>query len=229
MKTLTRRASYAFETTQLGVIMSAGTGAPDALRALCETYWEPLYFFIRARGSTREDAEELTQQLFAALLVPGVLAKFDPSRGRFRGWLRGAAAHLLANERDRRTALRNGGGWTRLDLDVEAAEGTFQRAWARTVTRRVLERIRAEFEQEGKKAAFARLEALLSGEGSDTSEEDEAEIRGKNVVALRVERHRLKEKARARCLRYLREEIGRTVASQAAVDDEIRILFRALE
>lgn len=243
MKALLRRAPCAFQTTQLSIIVRAGGGAPDALRALCETYWEPLYSFIRARGSTREDAEELTQQLFAALLVPGALAKFDPSRGRFRSWLRGAAAHLLSNERDRRAALRHGGGWTRLDVDVEAAEGTFQldaqralapdqlfdRVWARTVTRRVLGRIRAEFEKEGKEAAFARLEALLSGEGPETSEADEAEVRGKNVVALRVERHRLKEKARARCLRYLREEIGQTVADPAAIDDEIRILFRALE
>ncbi|MDB4980755.1 MAG: hypothetical protein JWM82_1507 [Myxococcales bacterium] len=243
MRTMTSRPASAFRTTQLRVIEGAGAGAPDALRALCETYWEPLYFFIRARGSAREDAEELTQQLFASLLVPGVLAKFDPRRGRFRSWLRGAAAHLLSNERDRRTARKHGGGWTRLDVDVDAAEGTFQqeaqralgpdqlfdRIWARTVTQRVLGRIRVEFEKEGKEAAFARLEGLLSGEGSDTSEADEAEVRGKNVVALRVERHRLKEKARARCLRYLREEIGQTVANPEAFDDEIRILFRAFD
>jgi RNA polymerase sigma-70 factor (ECF subfamily) len=241
MKTVNLRA--AFRTTRLSVIARASVGAPDALRWLCETYWGPLYSFIRAGGRAREDAEELTQQLFAALVAPGALAKFDPRRGRFRSWLRGAAVHLLDNERDRRAALKRGGGWTRLDVDVDAAEGTFQqdaqrplapdqafdRAWARTITNRVLARLRAEFEREGRRAPYARLEALLSGEGPETTEAEEAVARGKKVVALRVERHRMKEEAHERCLEYLREEIGQTVANAAAIDDEIRILFRALD
>ena len=51
----------------------------------------------------------------------------------------------------------------------------------------------------------------------------------RDAGAWRVERLRLKDRVRARSLRYLREEIALTVASQDAIDDEIRVLFDALE
>lgn len=230
-----------FATTHTSLIARARGGERDALGELCRAYWQPLYVFFRARGCAPADAEELTQQLLASLMVPGELAAFDPERGRFRRWLRGAARHLLLNDLKRVRAAKNGGGWTRLDLDMGSAEESFQldiqrglnadqlfdRCWAEIVAKRVLARVRADCEQEGKGAAYARLAAFtLDDDETPAAQPGSAE---KSVVALRVERHRLKERVRARCLRYLREEIGATVARPEVIDDEIRVLFDAVE
>lgn len=231
-----------FATTQPGLIARARDGSRDALGELCRAYWRPLYVFFRARGCAPADAEELTQRLCASLISPGELAAFDPERGRFRRWLRGAARHLLLNDLKRERAHKHGGGWTRIDVEVGAAEQSFQldvqrglgadrlfdRCWAETVAARVLARVRTDCEQEGKGAAYARLAAFVLGEEQDAAGADAGPPEG-SLVALRVERHRLKERVRARCLRYLREEIAATVTCVDAIDDEIRVLFDALE
>jgi hypothetical protein len=51
---------------------------------------------------------------------------------------------------------------------------------------------------------------------------------GRTAVDLRVERCRMKKRLEARYRRYLREEIGETVAGEREVDDEIRYLLDAL-
>src|ERR1035441_9361596 len=54
-----------FVTTHWSVVVSAGqsdsTRAQTALAKLCETYWYPLYAFVRRRGYSPEDAQDLTQ------------------------------------------------------------------------------------------------------------------------------------------------------------------------
>jgi len=40
----------------------------QALEKLCRTYWFPLYTFIRKRGHTPEQAQDLTQGFFAVFL-----------------------------------------------------------------------------------------------------------------------------------------------------------------
>ena len=43
-----------FETTHWSVVIAAGekqtTAAQDALTTLCETYWRPIYSYVRRRG-----------------------------------------------------------------------------------------------------------------------------------------------------------------------------------
>lgn len=232
-----------FATTQPGLIARARGGGREALGELCRAYWQPIYIFFRAQGCAPPDAEELTQQLFASLVVPGELTAFDPERGRFRRWLRGSARHLLLNDFKRVRSGKRGGGWVRVDVDMSEVEERFQldaqrglgadrlfdRCWAETMVRRVLARVRADCEQEGKGAAYARLAAFVVGDDGVAEGAEDPGVAEKTVVALRVERHRLKERVRARTLRYLREEIALTVASQDAIDDEIRVLFDALE
>jgi len=44
-----------------------------ALEELCRTYWFPLYAYVRRRGHTKEDAEDLTQAFFARFLEKIIL------------------------------------------------------------------------------------------------------------------------------------------------------------
>ena len=61
-----------FLTTHWSVVLSAGgsdsTQARDALAKLCQVYWRPLYAYVRRRGYSSHDAEDLTQGFFARIL-----------------------------------------------------------------------------------------------------------------------------------------------------------------
>jgi RNA polymerase sigma-70 factor (ECF subfamily) len=122
-----------FPTTRWSRVVLAGD--PDAPRAreslaeLCNAYWYPLYTYIRRRGNDPEQARDLTQELFARLLEKGLLAEADPSRGRFRSFLRTVCAHFLANRRDREQAKKRGGGRADLPIDPVDAEGDTRWSW----------------------------------------------------------------------------------------------------
>ncbi|MDP1587581.1 MAG: hypothetical protein Q8M07_07565, partial [Prosthecobacter sp.] len=62
----------AFPATHWSVVLRARqSGEPQAAAALaelCQTYWKPVYAFLRRQGNTPHDAEDLTQGFFAMLL-----------------------------------------------------------------------------------------------------------------------------------------------------------------
>src|SRR5512144_1141108 len=80
--------SAVFTTTHWSVVLAAGrTDSPQAqnsLEKLCQTYWQPLYAYVRRRGYAEADAQDLTQAFFAWLLERDWLERADQQRGRFR-------------------------------------------------------------------------------------------------------------------------------------------------
>ena len=60
-----------FATTHWSVVLAASQEdtpqSAAALEQLCRTYWYPLYAYIRRRGYSPEDAQDLTQAFFAQL------------------------------------------------------------------------------------------------------------------------------------------------------------------
>ena len=51
--------------------------AHEALCELCQSYWYPLYAFVRRQGQSPHDAEDLTQGFFARLLEKNFAADAD--------------------------------------------------------------------------------------------------------------------------------------------------------
>ena len=84
--------------------------------------------FIRWQGHSQKDAEDLIQGFFARLIEKNDLADADPARGRFRTFLLASLRHFMANQRDRRQALKRGGGVRIVSIDVVAAEARLDRA-----------------------------------------------------------------------------------------------------
>jgi RNA polymerase sigma-70 factor (ECF subfamily) len=231
-----------FETTNWSVILEATVGestvAREALATLCETYWPPVYAFIRSKGLSPTDAEDLTQAYFTRFLDKGYLHDFRPEVGRFRTFLRASVSHFLSNEWDRERALKRGGGRPPLSLDeVEAVEShlrppadpvtpevVFEQAWAAAVLRRCLERLGREQDRGGGRERFRRLRPFLVGDGGSESYGEVARSLGMSESSVRVAVHRL----RKRFCAVLREEVGRTVARADDVDGEIRWLLSAV-
>ena len=230
-----------FATTHWSMVLSAGQGrspqASQALATLCESYWFPLYAFVRRAGRTAEDAEDLTQEFFARLLAQDFLTKADRRKGRFRTFLLAALKHFLADQWDRARAQKRGGGKPVISfdsLDAEARyrlepatdltpERMFEKQWALSLLDRVLSRLDAEMAADGKSELFESLKETLTGARSITYAAIGAAL-GMSEGAVKVAAHRMRRRYRA----LLREEIAQTVAGADDIGDEIRYLLSCL-
>jgi RNA polymerase sigma-70 factor (ECF subfamily) len=209
-----------------------------ALAALCETYWYPLYAYIRRRGYGVDEAQDLTQAFFARLLEKSDLAAAQQERGRFRSFLLTSLKHFLANAWDHGRAKKRGGGRPSLSIDFGTAEDRygmepsheltaekiFERRWALVLLENVLARLHEESVQAGKSGIFDRLKVFLTGEkpaGSYDQLASELEI---SAGAMKVAVHRLRRRYRE----LLRAEIWQTVADPEEIEQEIRDLFIAI-
>ena len=229
-----------FRTTHWSVVLlSAQTQVPGsrtALADLCQLYWYPLYAFVRRRGYSASDAQDLTQEFFTRLLEKGWLEGVDQERGRFRSFLLAATKHFLSNERDRAAAQKRGGGKKLLPLDSGEAESRyalepvdpitaeriFDRRWALTLLDQVLSRLRREFTASGKEELFNELKQTLTGDASSYAQIGER--LGMTEGAVKVAAHRL----RGRYRDLIRQEVAQTVQSPENVEDELRDLMAAL-
>ena len=52
----------------------------QALATLCQTYWYPLYAFIRRQGHTSHDAQDLTQDFLAQMIERRSLSSVSPEK-----------------------------------------------------------------------------------------------------------------------------------------------------
>ena len=214
------------------------TGAQEALAALCQAYWYPLYAFARRQGVSATDAEDVTQAFFVTVLEKGFLQGVQPERGRFRSFLLAAFRHFLSNQWDRERAWKRGGRHQRVSFDAVEAESRYQQHGSRTPSPEaefekqwalaLLEKVRGDLAEEaqrtGKSEQYARLSPLLAGSPDRESYASAAGALGISEAAVKVAVHRLRGRFRER----LRAEIAQTVASPEDVDDEIRSLFEAL-
>jgi RNA polymerase sigma factor (sigma-70 family) len=230
-----------FATTHWTVVLAAGrrhTAQSDrALEELCHTYWFPLYAYIRRRGYSKEDAEDLTQAFFARFLEKNYLEGLSAERGRFRAFLLASLKHFLINEWKKSQRLKRGGGETVLSLDWQTADTQFQvasntepspdkafdREWAVALLEKVIERLAAECEVEGRAKQFKELKIFLTAGKGALSHSDAAQRLNMDESAVRVAVHRLRKRYR----QLLRDEIANTLSNPAEVDEEMRTLFGA--
>ena len=231
-----------FATTHWSVVRRAGQSesaeATAALGRLYQTYWYPLYAYIRRQGHEPATAQDLVQEVFLALLEKNQLAAVGPGKGRFRSYLLAAVNHLLVNEWHKRHRLKRGGGQTPIALDSLAAEEryrlepaddrapdlVFERRWALALLDGVFARLREEWQAAGKGATFDVLRVFLSGDHDAPGFAVVGAQLGWSEGAARVAVHRLRQQYR----NLLREEIARTVESQAEVEDESCYLLAVL-
>lgn len=253
MKTLTETAhgqSDTFAPTHWSVVLAAGESqanpqiAQTALAQLCQTYWPPLYSFVRSRGYSVHDTQDLTQSFFAYLIEKKIYARADRQKGKFRSFLLASLKNFLADAYDREQTLKRGGGHDFLPLHEQRAEeaeslfqthcgsnntigedGIFERTWAEMLVAAGLERLSADYEAEGKEKLFQELKVFLTGGAEPLPHyADLATQLGTLESTLRSHITRL----RARYREALRTEVRRTVNTEAEVDGELRELLRVL-
>src|SRR5215469_14924737 len=235
-----------FPSTHWSVVVAAGRSGAEpemaraALAELCRVYWAPLYGFVRSRGHTVHDAQDLTQSFFAYLLEHKVYARADRRKGRFRSFLLASLKNFLADAADRERTLKRGGAQIFLPLNedqAQEAESLFQthsgmsnedrlfdRSWAEALVANVLEGLLADYKREGKENLFKELRMFVAGGAEPPSYAELGHRLGIAESTLRSHVTRL----RARYREALRTEVRRTVDSEAQVDQELRELLHAL-
>jgi RNA polymerase sigma factor (sigma-70 family) len=239
--TATAARADIFVTTRWTMVLAAGKqnspAAAGALEQLCRDYWYPLYAYVRHRGHSPENAEDLTQEFFARLLEKNYLAGLDGNRGKFRAFLLAALKHFLANEWDRANRQKRGGGVTVLSLDYQNADTRYQidppdhlspdklfdRAWALTLLEKVIARLRAESEADGHAEQFEQLKQHLMVGSNEIQYADAAAKLAMSEGNVRVLVHRLRKRYRE----LLKQEVAQTLADPAQADEEMRALMGA--
>ena len=233
--------SPVFATTHWSMVIRAGEATSEArdqaLSTLCDNYWYPLYVFVRRRGYSSHDAEDLTQGFFAQLLRRQDIRGVDARRGRFRSFLLAALKHFIANDWKHQNRQKRGGGCEVLSFDAETAEarygkemamespeGSYDRSWALYLMNRALKGLRDKYVKKGKGGLFDALEPFLSASVEKDSYAGIGEQFGLTESAVKMAVSRL----RKRYGRAIREEIAATVSDPDQVDEELRALLAAL-
>ena len=232
-----------FATTHWSLVGAAMPGeasqtrAREALEELCRAYWYPLYAFVRSRGYSAVDAQDLTQAFFARIIETGGFVSADRERGRFRSYLLGAMKHFLANEWHRAQTQKRGGQVQFIEfdaLDPEARyagasapsdnpEHLFDREWALQTIAGALEALRDEMAKAGKSDQFDALKGSLTGQEESPRDQIAAQL-DMSEGAVKVAVHRLRQRYRM----LLRAAIAETVSNEADLDDEMRYLVAVL-
>jgi RNA polymerase sigma factor (sigma-70 family) len=229
-----------FPTTRWTLVVAAGDPhrkeARSALVSLCENYWYPLYAYLRRRGYSADQAQDLTQEFFMRLLEGRYVNRADSEKGRFRSFILTSLKFFVADQEDLHRARKRGGGvlvplefssgeerYQREPAHDETPERIFERRWALSLLDRVVERLRNEFVHHGRPEHFERLKMFLLGQ-SDAPYVALAREMNTSEGALKVAIHRLRKRYRE----LFRQEIADTVADPAEVESELRYLATVL-
>ena len=231
-----------FATTHWSVVLAArdneSPGAAAALERLCQTYWRPLYAFIRREGYDATEAQDLTQEFFLRLVSRDFLQHLRHQQGKFRSFLLTFLKHFLLDYREKAGAQKRGGGKTFVSLeqlieeeaslddpaDKSSPDQVFERRWAQTVMQQALARLREEYHSTGRGELFDSLSDFHPREPGGSSYAEIGARLGITEVAVKSAAQRLRQRHRE----ILREEIAQTVTRPDEIDEEIRHLREVL-
>lgn len=232
------RGQRRFATTRWSLVVAAGDSrSPDAraaLATLCETYWFPVYAFIRRSGRSHDDARDLTQAFFMRVLEKNYFKDARAERGRFRSFLLSSVRHFLANQLDWDHAQKRGGDQVHISIDAndgdrqyqcepvedDTPERIYERRWALAALGAAMARLSSRYEPGSRRDLFERLKPFLTGDEPESYAALGAEL-GVSEGSLRVAVHRL----RRQFATVLREAIAETVEADGDVDEELRHLL----
>lgn len=216
---------------------TAPARATAAMERLCNRYWFPVYAAIRRQGHDIPRAEDLTQDFFEFAIERGLLQQARREKGRFRSFILTSLQNFLHNHHDRATAVKRGGKYRIVPLDEVGAESllareplngapfdSFDRRWAVTLIRRVMETLRDEYASRGRLAVHDALRPFLTEEPAPGDYQRIAACIAMEPATLRVAVHRFRHRFGA----LLRSEVAHTVAEPEEVEEEIRYLLSVL-
>jgi RNA polymerase sigma-70 factor (ECF subfamily) len=233
-----------FQTTHWTVVLRAREtespeSAREALAEFCETYWPPLYSFLRHRGYSSADAQDLVQSFFVRVIEQDVLTRADQQKGRLRTLLLRSLENFLINQHNRSQALKRGGGGEIVSIEEHLPEAEaamlatshlsdtdcYDFAWASGVVARAWQNLQNVCVAEGKAEWLEELRPFVTGGSATPPNQEETAARlGVPIATLRTWLSRLRQRYRE----WLRMEVASTVSNPADIDQELHYLCQIL-
>ena len=181
----------------------------DAWDRIYSAYRHSVNRFIRQRGFSVHEAEDLTQRFFVFLIGRGYFKKADLKRGSLETFLMVILKSFLANDWQNRHTLKRGGGFTFVSFeDLQeisgiatsvfdagvSTEARIERDEALQILQKVILILEKEYVERGKLELFKTLEPGLIGEPDQESRQRWANSMGMSSSTLRVSLHRLRRR-----------------------------------
>lgn len=230
-----------FPSTHWSVIVAENdhsNASQQALGQLAGRYWYPLYAYLRRRGHSAHDAQDLLQGFYASLLESDGLKQACAERGRFRSYVLGALNHYVSKVRAKAGAQKRGGGTRTISIDQEMAEARYhneprieetperiyERQWAMTLLQQVMEQVEREYREKGQGTTFDTLSVFLSGDAERGYYKEVAQRLQTTEVNVRTKVKRLRQRFRA----LMHQSVAQLVDSAEDVEKEVRLLFQAV-
>jgi RNA polymerase sigma-70 factor (ECF subfamily) len=190
----------AFRSTVWSEIERARDRDPQAYLHFVNRYRPAVVAYLKMRGFSAEDAEDIAQDVFLDIVKHNVLAKAEPAKGRFRTLLLAVTRNLVAKEWRRRRTRKRDARTVPLEEAVSASEAEeqerFDRAWTQQLLARALRELASENEN-----YYRALSLHLQGR----SHKEIAEEMSKSAVEVNNYVHRAKSWI-SRCLLALISE-----------------------
>lgn len=214
----------AFPPTRLSVLVDARAGDPSvrarSLDILAQGYWAPVYKYLRLRWKKpSSEAEELTQSFFLAAVEKDFFSGYEPSKARFRTFLRVCVDRFASDEHKASRRLKRGGGASPLSFDVVSAESEiahsspgddveklFDREFRRSLFSIAVESLRTELTSKGREKHFRVFERydLTPGESRPSYDALGQEL-GMKTTDVTYSLHFARQAFRRHVLERLRE------------------------
>ena len=228
-------------TTPRELLRRARSLEPRAVASLFEKYRPAVRNFLKGRGVTPDQAEDITQGVFERILKYDSLAQVDPSRS-FGAWLRSCALHQLFNERDRARALKahldeEKATELRAQLEAERAptgERTLDQRRAKLLVDKAWARLRPAYANVGEEVLFEHLRRTLLLEATETTDAELCRKLGRSAAYVAVARHRLRnQEFPAAIMAELKDarsggSRGRVNANALTLQEDLRLLLDAI-
>jgi RNA polymerase sigma-70 factor (ECF subfamily) len=239
---LTHFATTRWSLIRMGGAAGVQSDCNEGLARLCQIYWRPIFTFIYRRGYSAQDAQDLTQDFFLVILEGNILQSADPTRGHFRSLLIKSLKNFLIDAQVKRRTQKRGGdlqfvSWEKWMAEAPGqwsispqvlatapSEALFDFDWAAAIAVEALKRLETECESKGRRRVYEVLHRYLDTEREDISYQDLSVALGLPEPSVKSLLHQFRARYRA----LLREEVAKTVETDADVKDEIRYLCATL-
>lgn len=199
---------------------------------LARAYWQPLYAYLRRCGADHHSAADDIQGFFAHLLSKDFLRRIERGNGLFRSFLLTSLRNWRTDQNRAASAQKRGSGMAPLsfqELETVGAmpvatdaspEEIYDRRWASAVYDNGLAALHARLKSRGREPLFLKLRGVLTGQDMAKYREVAIDL-GMGEGAVKQAVMELRREFGA----VLRDEIRRTVADEAQIDDELRYLL----
>ncbi|MHC4508194.1 MAG: RNA polymerase sigma factor [Planctomycetota bacterium] len=210
-----------FQTTEWTKIVGSPLGE-SLLAELYAKYWRPVYSYLRRKGFSNEEAEDLIQGFFSEkILGQQLLLKADRAKGKFRTFLLTAVRNYAIDLHRKNKPMQELDEGIEKQSSIDDPETEFDIVWAEELLQEVLQELEAECRNRDKNTHWEIFRDWLLETDIGGGKVDMSDICAKYGIDDTSKAYNMISNLKGRFRKILRRRLRPHVNSDAEVDDEI--------